>query len=137
MSYQEFVADRNRRIQQQGSNVSLASSSQDWLHLANKSRYSYNFEFLGRPIIQYPNDIVQLQEIIFQVKPDLIIETGIAHGGSVVMSAAFLSLLDIAEGKDPRKSDRKSLLDIDIRDHNHHAPQHPFSLKKSYRRLFY
>ena len=131
MSYQEFVADRNRRIQQQGNNVSLASSSQDWLHLANKSRYSYNFEFLGRPIIQYPNDIVQLQEIIFQVKPDLIIETGIAHGGSVVMSAAFLSLLDIAEGKDPRKSDRKVVaIDIDIRDHNHHAlKQHPFFFK--------
>ena len=101
------------------------------VHFANKSRYSYNFEFLGRPIIQYPNDIVQLQEIIFQVKPDLIIETGIAHGGSGVMSAAFLSLLDIAEGKDPRKSDRKVVaIDIDIRDHNHHAlKQHPFFFK--------
>ena len=55
------------------------------------SDYSYNFEWLSRPIIQYPQDIVATQEIIWKVKPDLIIETGIAHGGSLVLSASILS----------------------------------------------
>jgi len=57
-------------------------------------KYSYNFKWLSRPIIQYPQDIVAMQELIWQIKPDLIIETGIAHGGSLVMSASMLALLD-------------------------------------------
>ncbi len=131
MSYDDFVSERNQRIKKQGENKLLATVSQSWLNTANASQYSYNFEFMGRPIIQYPHDIVQIQELIFQVKPDLIIETGIAHGGSVVMSASFLALLDIAEGKDPRTSERKVLaIDIDIRNHNHEAmKQHPFFFK--------
>jgi cephalosporin hydroxylase len=90
-----------------------------------KSNYSYNFEWLSRPIIQYPQDIVATQEIIWKVKPDLIIETGIAHGGSIVFSASMLALLDysdaVNEGKmlDPSKPKRKVIgVDIDIRKHN-------------------
>ena len=98
---------------------------------ANKHNYSYHFEFLGRPLIQYPQDIVQIQELIWQVKPDLIIETGIAHGGSLILSASMLSLLDVIDGLDPRLSDRKVIgIDIDIRKHNRKALEdHPLGFK--------
>lgn len=100
-----------------------------------KASYSYNFSFLGRPIIQYPQDMVAMQELIWKVKPDLIIETGIAHGGSLIMSASMLALLDMCEAiesgtaLDPKKSKRKVLgLDIDIRQHNREAIEaHPMS----------
>ena len=62
-----------------------------------RSKYSYNFQWLSRPIIQYPQDIVAFQEIVWKVKPDLIIETGIAHGGSMVLSASMLTLIDYCE----------------------------------------
>lgn len=98
-------------------------------------KYSYHFEWMGRPIIQFPQDIVAMQEIIWKVKPDLIIETGIAHGGSLILSASQLALLDICEAIelgstfDPRRSNRKVLaVDIDIRAHNRTAIEaHPMS----------
>ena len=90
-----------------------------------KTEYSYNFKWLSRPIIQYPQDIVATQEIIWEVKPDLIIETGIAHGGSLVLSASILALLDYSDASkngillDPKKPLRKVIgIDIDIRKHN-------------------
>ena len=90
-----------------------------------KTEYSYNFKWLSRPIIQYPQDIVATQEIIWEVKPDLIIETGIAHGGSLVLSASILALLDYSDAcdhgelLDPKKPSRKVIgIDIDIRKHN-------------------
>jgi cephalosporin hydroxylase len=82
-------------------------------HLFLKSceyRYSYNFTWLGRPIIQYPQDIVAMQEIIWRVRPDLVVETGIAHGGSLIFHASILELL----GGDGRVLG----VDIDIRQHN-------------------
>ena len=98
-------------------------------------KYSYNFEWLGRPIIQYPQDMAAMQEIIWEVKPDLIIETGIAHGGSLIFSASMLALLDLCEAVeqkkllDPSVSKRKVLgIDIDIRPHNREAIEaHPLS----------
>jgi len=98
-----------------------------------KTDYSYNFEWLSRPIIQYPQDIVATQEIIWKVKPDLIIETGIAHGGSLVLSASILALLDYADAiekgsfLDPNAPTRKVVgVDIDIREHNLKAlNEHP------------
>ena len=83
-------------------------------------RYSYNFTWMGRPIIQYPQDIVAMQELIWSVQPDLIIETGIAHGGSLVFYASMLGLLD---------NDGLVLgIDIDIRSHNRQAIEaHPMS----------
>jgi cephalosporin hydroxylase len=75
-----------------------------------KHKYPYNFKWMGRPIIQYPQDMVALQELIWQIKPDLIIETGIAHGGSIVFFASMLELLG---------GDGQVLgIDIDIRAHN-------------------
>ena len=98
-------------------------------------KYSYNFEWLGRPIIQYPQDMVAMQEIIWKVKPDLIIETGIAHGGSLILSASLLALLEYCEAQenglmlDPNKPSRKVIgIDIDIREHNRRAiEEHPMS----------
>jgi len=94
-------------------------------------RYSYNFSWLQRPIIQYPQDIVAFQEIVANSRPDLIIETGIAHGGSVVLSASMLCLLDVMDGLDPRQSPRKVVgIDIDIRPHNRKAlDEHPLRFK--------
>ena len=97
------------------------------------SDYSYNFEWLSRPIIQYPQDIVATQEIIWKVKPDLIIETGIAHGGSLVLSASILAMLDYCDALesgtvlDPQIPKRKVIgVDIDIRSHNREAlDKHP------------
>ena len=62
-------------------------------------KYSYGFSWLSRPIIQYPQDIVAMQELIWSVRPDLVIETGIAHGGSLVLSASMLALLDYCEAQ--------------------------------------
>ncbi|MEI7868325.1 MAG: cephalosporin hydroxylase family protein [Candidatus Methylumidiphilus sp.] len=98
-------------------------------------KYSYNFSWLGRPIIQYPQDMIAVQEIIWTVKPDLIIETGIAHGGSLIMSASLLALLDYCEAVEsgailnPRIPRRRVLgIDIDIRAHNRAAiDMHPLS----------
>lgn len=96
-----------------------------WLRESLPYRYSYNFSALGRPIIQYPQDMVAIQELIWRVRPDLVIETGIAHGGSLILSASMLALLDycdaVREGKtlNPRATRRRVLgVDIDIRPHN-------------------
>jgi len=98
-------------------------------------KYSYNFSWLSRPIIQYPQDIVALQELIWQVKPDLIVETGIAHGGSLILSASMLAMLDYCEAVesgaklDPLATRRRVVgIDIDIRRHNREAIEaHPMS----------
>lgn len=107
--------------------------AKDFFRESVKSNYSYNFEWLSRPIIQYPQDIVATQEIIWKVKPDLIIETGIAHGGSLVLSASILALLDYSDALesgemlDPQVPKRKVIgVDIDIRSHNREAlDNHP------------
>ena len=98
-------------------------------------KYSYHFDWLGRPIIQFPQDMVAMQELIWSIKPDLIIETGIAHGGSLVFSASMLAMLDMCdaieagETLDPKVSHRKVLgIDIDIRAHNRTAIEaHPMA----------
>ena len=111
----------------------LKKISSDFMEESVTSNYSYNFDWLSRPIIQYPQDIVATQEIIWRVKPDLIIETGIAHGGSLILSASILALLDYCEAAqsgellDTSKPKRMVVgVDIDIRDHNRKAlDEHP------------
>ena len=115
-----------------GSQSQQASNeAQDFLLKSIKDKYSYEFSWLTRPIIQYPQDIVAFQELVSSVRPDLIIETGIAHGGSLVLSASLLCLLDVMEGLDPRRSPRKVVgVDIDIRAHNRKAlDEHPLRFK--------
>lgn len=115
----------------------LMAESLAWLARANAYKYSYHFRWLGRPIIQYPQDIVSVQELIWDIKPDLIIETGIAHGGSLILSASMLALLDLCEAIesgnlfDPRKSNRLVMgVDIDIRPHNRSAIEaHPMATR--------
>ena len=112
-------------------NPQTISKAKDFFVASVEERYSYNFKWFDRPIIQYPQDIVAFQQIVSQVKPDLILETGIAHGGSLVLSASLLCLLDVMEGLDPRQSNRKVIgVDIDIRKHNREAlDQHPLRFK--------
>ncbi len=123
-------------------NIATMAKDRDFLGLSNiwireciRHSYAQNFSWLGRPIIQLPQDIYALQELIWHVKPDLIVETGIAHGGSLVMSASMLALLDYCEAAalgqivEPLKSKRRVIgIDIDIRKHNRTAIQaHPLA----------
>ena len=123
-------------------NVDKAAKDRDFLGLSNiwlrqaiLYNYAHNFSWLGRPILQIPQDIYAVQEIAWKIKPDLIIETGIAHGGSLIMSASMLALLDYCEAVeqglvlDPRKSRRRVLgVDIEIRPHNRAAIEaHPMT----------
>jgi len=96
-------------IRRQGLDTSLDTLSTQWLVRSAAFRYSYNFTWLGRPIIQYPQDVMAMQEIIWRVQPDLIIETGIAHGGSLIFYASMLELIGCGQVLG---------VDIDIRTHN-------------------
>ena len=85
----------------------ITKPAREFFTRSHQLQYSYNFSWFDRPIIQYPQDIVAFQEIVSNVRPDLILETGIAHGGSLVLSASLLCLLDVMDGLDPRKSPEK------------------------------
>lgn len=106
---QEFIQERIQRIEKNGQNKALQEAARSFNTESNKSQYSYNFSWMGRPIIQYPQDIIAMQEIIWDIKPDLIIETGIAHGGSLIYYASLLELIGKGEVLG---------IDIDIRQHN-------------------
>jgi cephalosporin hydroxylase len=118
-----------------GCDVALGRSALEWAMQAARHKYVFHFSWMGRPIIQYPQDIVAMQELIWQVRPDLIIETGIAHGGSLIFSASMLALLDMCDAIEtgewicPKQSRRKVLgIDIDIRSHNRAAIEaHPMA----------
>jgi cephalosporin hydroxylase len=124
-AYEDFKRDCAQEIAAQGDDASLAQATRDWMNRANAGKYSYHFEWLGRPIIQYPQDMVAMQEIIWAVQPELIVETGIAHGGSLILSASMLELNAACGGP----ADARVLgIDIDIRAHNRAAIEaHPMS----------
>ncbi|MCH9638134.1 MAG: cephalosporin hydroxylase, partial [Betaproteobacteria bacterium] len=84
----QFEAEKLARIEAYKKDTEFQKQSRDWLEESMRKYYVYNFSWLGRPIIQNPIDMVAMQEIIWEVKPDLIIETGIAHGGSLIFSAS-------------------------------------------------
>lgn len=120
-----FVEERRTQIASYPAQNDWQDLSNQWMEHAFRHKYMYNFSSLGRPIIQTPVDMIALQEIIWNTRPDLIIETGIAHGGSLIYSASLLTLLDycdaVATGEvlDPKKPKRRVLgIDIDIRAHN-------------------
>jgi len=131
----EFEREIMQRVLANKDNVELCSAATHFLNSSIKAQYSYNFSWLGRPIIQYPQDMVAMQELIWSVKPDLIIETGIAHGGSLILSASMLAMLDMCDAiqqgtiLDPTRSARKVVgVDIDIRSHNKTAIEaHPMA----------
>jgi cephalosporin hydroxylase len=131
----EFEKEVYERISAIEKDKALQDAAHNFMQSSTMPKYSYNFFSFGRPIIQYPQDMVAMQELIWQIKPDLIVETGIAHGGSLIMNASMLAMLDlcdaIASGKaiDPAQSKRKVLgIDIDIRAHNREAIEaHPMA----------
>lgn len=119
-----FIDERRSRIADYPGSA-LAEAATAFMRESTTTRYSYNFDWLSRPIIQYPQDIVAMQEVIWSVRPDLIIETGIAHGGSAIFSASMLALMDYCDAAeagemlDPAAPCRRVLaVDIDIRAHN-------------------
>ncbi len=134
-AHQLFLAESAERVAAYPLDENWREASDRWILYGFQRQYTYNFSWFGRPIIQLPQDMVALQEVIWAVKPDLIIETGIAHGGSLVLSASMLALLDMcaaieAGAKiDPGESARCVVgIDIDIRAHNRAAIEaHPMA----------
>ncbi len=130
--FQEEVTDNIAGL---AADKDLQALSRIWVREISSHRWAYNFTWLGRPAIQFPNDAWAMQELIWKIKPDLIIETGIAHGGSLILSASMLALLDMTEAIEsgttinPKESKRKVLgIDIDIRAHNRDAIEaHPMA----------
>jgi cephalosporin hydroxylase len=106
-----------KNIDTLGKDENLHNLTSNWFNESIKHNYSYNFSWMGRPIIQYPQDLIAMQEILWRVQPDLIIETGIAHGGSLVYYASIMELIGKGEVLG---------IDIDIRGHNREAiEKHP------------
>lgn len=125
---EQFKQECTNEIKAQGDNQQLQKLTRSWMDSANSGKYSYHFEWMGRPIIQYPQDILAMQELIWEVKPDLIIETGIAHGGSLIFSASMLELVASCTGSEGEVLG----IDIDIRSHNRKAiEEHPMSKRIS------
>ena len=131
----DFERNVTTRLKEVPGNTPLMSTAKAFLQESVEAKYSYNFFWMGRPIIQYPQDIVAMQELVWRVRPDVIVETGIAHGGSLILSASLLALLDLCDATesgqmlDPSKPARRVVgVDIDIRAHNRTAVEaHPMS----------
>ena len=119
----EFEREVADRIAANGADQPLQAAAHGFMTASIAAKYSYNFSWLGRPVIQYPQDIVAMQELIWSLQPDLIVETGIAHGGSLIFSASMLELNAACGGP---KDARVIGVDIDIRAHNRAAIEaHP------------
>jgi cephalosporin hydroxylase len=118
----DFASEVESRIKSNANHVALKASANAFMSASTLPKYSYNFSWMGRPIIQYPQDMIAMQEIIWDVKPDLIIETGIAHGGSLVYYASLLGLIAACG-----EGDGEVLgIDVEIRPHNREAIEiHP------------
>lgn len=133
--HDSFQQEVKANIASLGQDQDLQALSRIWVREISSHKWAYNFSWLGRPAIQFPNDAWAMQELIWAIKPDLIIETGIAHGGSLIFSASMLALLDMTDAIeagvtiDPKISSRKVLgIDIDIRAHNRSAIEaHPMA----------
>ncbi|MDB5979618.1 MAG: cephalosporin hydroxylase [Pseudomonas sp.] len=120
---QAFEAECQAEISAQGQDEKLKGLARDFFNESAKHKYSYHFSWMGRPIIQLPQDMMAMQEIIWEVKPDLVIECGIAHGGSIIYYASLLELQGHGEVLG---------IDLDIRPHNREAIEsHPMSKRIS------
>ena len=107
---QQFEADGVVEIAKMGADEALTTSSRAWIDRATQHKYSYHFSWMGIPIIQFPQDIMAMQELMWRIKPDLVIETGVARGGSILFYASMMEMMGI---------DGKVIgIDIDIREHN-------------------
>lgn len=123
--HKEFEEEVRRNVEGLGRDTDLQAMSRVWVREIAPHKYAYNFRWLGRPVIQFPQDLVAMQEILWRVQPDLVIETGIAHGGSLIFSASMLELIAACGGP----ADARVLgIDIDIRAHNREAIEaHPMA----------
>lgn len=116
----KFELGKKENIKKQAADNTFRQTALNFIKQQQKYKYTYNFTWLGRPIIQFPQDIIALQEIIWKVKPDLIIETGIAHGGSLIFSASILELIG--------GNGQVLGVDIEIREYNRiEVEKHPLS----------
>ena len=114
----QFIEQRKSHISNMSKDEQLKKKSLEWMILADKHKYTYNFEWMGRPIIKFPSDMIVQQELMWELKPDLIIETGIAHGGSIIFYASMMEMMGI--------NGEVVGIDIDIRKHNKHLiKSHP------------
>jgi cephalosporin hydroxylase len=105
-----FFAKVQESIDSLRADAAVRQATLNWVNAIAPHNYTYNFTWLGRPVIQFPQDLAALQEIIWDTRPNLIVETGIAHGGSLIFHASMLRLLGNAG--------RVLGVDIDIREHN-------------------
>ena len=118
MNKQNKITINNDVIELNNKKVNLYSKegfkliSDLWIKVGWDQKYIYSFSWLGRPIIQSPDDMLRIQEVIYDIKPNVVIETGIAHGGSLIYYASILNA--IGKGKVVG-------IDIDIRKHNRKA----------------
>lgn len=118
-AHADYRQEKQQRIAGFADDAEFRALSQRWRTMALERKYMNNFSWLGRPMIQLPMDAMAMQELIWTVKPDLVIETGVAHGGSVVLSASMLELLGQGEVLG---------VDIEIRAHNRQAIEsHPLA----------
>lgn len=116
--FEDFARERHNNIEAMGNDQDIQRRGIDFVERSGRHRYCYNFDWMGLPVIQFPQDLIALQEIIWRIRPDLIIETGIARGGSLVFYASMLELIG-GEG-------RVLGIDHDIRPHNRSAIEsHP------------
>jgi cephalosporin hydroxylase len=117
---ERFSSEVRANVDRLLGDADMQALSRAWLAEVTRRRYTYNFSWLGRPIIQLPQDLIAVQELIWQIRPDLIVETGIAHGGSLIHSASLLQVLGgdgVVVG-----------VDVEIRAHNRHEiERHPLA----------
>jgi cephalosporin hydroxylase len=106
----KFKTRNKNMIKKMAQDIPLQNLSKKWIFNSINHEYSYHFNWLGVPVIQYPQDLMAMQEIIWQTKPDIIIETGVARGGSLIFYASILNMI--------QKSGLVIGIDIDIRNHN-------------------
>jgi cephalosporin hydroxylase len=101
------------------SKAAFEAISREWVRVGWNQKYQYTFSWMGRPVIQLPEDMIRMQEAIFQIKPDVIIETGVAHGGSLIFYSSLCKAME---------KGRVIGIDIEIRPHNRAAIEaHPLS----------
>ncbi len=114
----EFRLFREKNVKAMSEDGEMTALASRFFEKSMTYKYSYNFDWMGRPIIQYPQDIIAMQEIMWRVKPDLVIETGVAHGGSIIFYASMMEMMDIDGGVIG--------IDVEIRKHNRDAiEKHP------------
>ncbi len=117
-----FAEEIDKRIESNARDEELKAGAGAFISASIPSKYSYNFSWMGRPIIQYPQDMIAMQEIIWEAQPNLIIETGIAHGGSLIFYASMLELISVCGGGEGEVLG----IDVEIRPHNRAAIEaHP------------